>query len=317
MNIVVLDAYSVNPGDLSWEGLEALGNVTLYDRTPRELIIERAADAEIILTNKVPMDGETIAVLPKLKYIGVLATGFNIVDLAAASQRGIVVTNIPSYSTDSVAQMVFALLLAITNRVEHYTQEVHEGHWCKSLDFCYWNTPLPELAGKNFGIYGFGHIGQAVARIALAFGMKVITATSKSPDKLPQGVEKVSLDQLFELSDVLSLHCPLNDDTRGMVNAGRLSMMKPSAILINTSRGPVIDEDALAKALRDGTIAAAGLDVLSTEPPCSNNPLIGAPNCFITPHLAWASLEARQRLVKIATDNVAQFLHNTPVNVVN
>lgn len=317
MNIVVLDAYSVNPGDLSWEGLEALGNVTLYDRTPRELIIERAADAEIILTNKVPMDGETIAVLPKLKYIGVLATGFNIVDLVAASQRGIVVTNIPSYSTDSVAQMVFALLLAITNRVEHYTQEVHEGHWCKSLDFCYWNTPLPELAGKNFGIYGFGHIGQAVARIALAFGMKVITATSKSPDKLPQGVEKVSLDQLFELSDVLSLHCPLNDDTRGMVNAGRLSMMKPSAILINTSRGPVIDEDALAKALRDGTIAAAGLDVLSTEPPCSNNPLIGAPNCFITPHLAWASLEARQRLVKIATDNVAQFLHNTPVNVVN
>lgn len=317
MNIVVLDAYSVNPGDLSWEGLEALGNVTLYDRTPRELIIERAADAEIILTNKVPMDGETIAVLPKLKYIGVLATGFNIVDLAAASQRGIVVTNIPSYSTDSVAQMVFALLLAITNRVEHYTQEVHEGHWCKSLDFCYWNTPLPELAGKNFGIYGFGHIGQAVARIALAFGMKVITATSKSPDKLPQGVEKVSLDQLFELSDVLSLHCPLNDDTRGMVNAGRLSMMKPSAILINTSRGPVIDEDALAKALRDGTIAAAGLDVLSTEPPCSKNPLIGAPNCFITPHLAWASLEARQRLVKIATDNVDQFLHNTPVNVVN
>lgn len=317
MNIVVLDAYSVNPGDLSWEGLEALGNVTLYDRTPRELIIERAADAEIILTNKVPMDGETIAALPKLKYIGVLATGFNIVDLAAASQRGIVVTNIPSYSTDSVAQMVFALLLAITNRVEHYTQEVHEGHWCKSLDFCYWNTALPELAGKNFGIYGFGHIGQAVARIALAFGMKVITATSKSPDKLPQGVEKVSLDQLFELSDVLSLHCPLNDDTRGMVNAGRLSMMKPSAILINTSRGPVIDEDALAKALRDGTIAAAGLDVLSTEPPCSNNPLIGAPNCFITPHLAWASLEARQRLVKIATDNVAQFLHNTPVNVVN
>ena len=317
MNIVVLDAYSVNPGDLSWEGLEALGNVTLYDRTPRELIIERAADAEIILTNKVPMDGETIAVLPKLKYIGVLATGFNIVDLVAASQRGIVVTNIPSYSTDSVAQMVFALLLAITNRVEHYTQEVHEGHWCKSLDFCYWNTPLPELAGKNFGIYGFGHIGQAVARIALAFGMKVITATSKSPDKLPQGVEKVSLDQLFELSDVLSLHCPLNDDTRGMVNAGRLSMMKPSAILINTSRGPVIDEDALAKALRDGTIAAAGLDVLSTEPPCSNNPLIGAPNCFITPHLAWASLEARQRLVKIATDNVDQFLHNTPVNVVN
>lgn len=317
MNIVVLDAYSVNPGDLSWEGLEALGNVTLYDRTPRELIIERAADAEIILTNKVPMDGETIAALPKLKYIGVLATGFNIVDLAAASQRGIVVTNIPSYSTDSVAQMVFALLLAITNRVEHYTQEVHEGHWCKSLDFCYWNTALPELAGKNFGIYGFGHIGQAVARIALAFGMKVITATSKSPDKLPQGVEKVSLDQLFELSDVLSLHCPLNDDTRGMVNAGRLSMMKPSAILINTSRGPVIDEDALAKALRDGTIAAAGLDVLSTEPPCSENPLIGAPNCFITPHLAWASLEARQRLVKIATDNVAQFLHNTPVNVVN
>ncbi|MDE6083681.1 MAG: D-2-hydroxyacid dehydrogenase [Muribaculaceae bacterium] len=317
MNIVVLDAYSVNPGDLSWEGLEALGNVTLYDRTPRELIIERAADAEIILTNKVPMDRETINALPKLKYIGVLATGFNIVDLAVASQRGIVVTNIPSYSTDSVAQMVFALLLAITNRVEHYTQEVHEGHWCKSLDFCYWNTPLPELAGKNFGIYGFGHIGQAVARIALAFGMKVITATSKSPDKLPQGVEKVSLDQLFELSDVLSLHCPLNDDTRGMVNAGRLSMMKPSAILINTSRGPVIDEDALAKALRDGTIAAAGLDVLSTEPPCSKNPLIGAPNCFITPHLAWASLEARQRLVKIATDNVAQFLHNTPVNVVN
>lgn len=317
MNIVVLDAYSVNPGDLSWEGLEALGNVTLYDRTPRELIIERAADAEIILTNKVPMDGETIAALPKLKYIGVLATGFNIVDLAAASQRGIVVTNIPSYSTDSVAQMVFALLLAITNRVEHYTQEVHEGHWCKSLDFCYWNTALTELAGKNFGIYGFGHIGQAVARIALAFGMKVITATSKSPDKLPLGVEKVSLDQLFELSDVLSLHCPLNDDTRGMVNAGRLSMMKPSAILINTSRGPVIDEDALAKALRDGTIAAAGLDVLSTEPPCSKNPLIGAPNCFITPHLAWASLEARQRLVKIATDNVAQFLHNTPVNVVN
>lgn len=317
MNIVVLDAYSVNPGDLSWNALQSLGNVTLYDRTTPEQIEERCRNARIVLTNKVPLTRETISRLPDLKYIGVLATGYNIIDLKAAGEKGIIVTNIPSYSTDSVAQMVFALLLAATNRVEHYTGEVHSGHWCKSLDFCYWNTPLPELAGKNFGIMGFGHIGSRVAAIATAFGMNVLACSSKSQEELPAGVEKVTVDELFNRSDVLSLHCPLTDSTRGLVNARRLAQMKPSAILINTSRGPVVDEHALAEALRDGTIAAAGLDVLSKEPPCHDNPLIGIPNCYITPHLGWASFEARTRLVEIAEANVRAFLDGTPVNRVN
>lgn len=314
MKIVVLDAFSVNPGDLSWEALEALGNVVLYDRTLPNQIIERCQGAQIVLTNKVPFNAETIQNLPDLKYIGVLATGYNIIDTDAAKQRGIVVTNIPSYSTDSVAQMVFALLLAATNRVEHYTEEIHDGHWCKSLDFCYWNTRLPELSGKYFGIVGFGHIGSRVAAIATAFGMKVLTSSSKPQSELPAGVEKVSLDALFSRSDVVSLHCPLTDSTRGLVNAQRLAQMKPSAILINTSRGPVVDENALADALRNGTIAAAGLDVLSNEPPCHDNPLIGVPNCYITPHLAWASFEARTRLIEIATANVRAFLDGEVIN---
>lgn len=318
MKITVLDGYGLNPGDLSWEEMAALGDLTVYDRTPADKTVERAQGAAMVITNKTVLSAREIDALPELRYIGVLATGYNVVDVEAAARRGIVVTNIPSYSTRSVAQLVFALLLAVTNRVEHYSEENRRGRWSANPDFCYWDFPLMELAGKRFGIVGFGHIGSTVASIALAMGMKVTAYTSKPADALPQGVEKAdSLDALFEEADVVSLHCPLTAETKGMVDARRLSLMKRSAILINTGRGPLIDEQALAIALNDETIYAAALDVLSTEPPKSDNPLLTARNCFITPHIGWATYEARVRLMDIAVANVKAWLKGEPINVVS
>ena len=318
MEIIVLDGYGMNPGDLSWDRLEALGDVTVYDRTAPEETLDRSAGAEILLTNKTIIDRNIIEKLPVLKYIGVLATGYNVVDTAAAREKGIAVTNIPAYSTDSVAQMVFSLLLAITNNVEHYTDDNRAGRWSRNADFCYWDSPLMELAGKTFGIVGFGNIGSKVAGIALAFGMKVLALSSKPADALPAGVRKAeNLDELLSESDVLSLHCPLTDSTRHLINASTLAKMKPTAILINTGRGPLVDENALADALNSGSLRGAGVDVLSGEPPTIDNPLLYARNCYTTPHLGWATLEARQRLMDIAVANVANFIEGTPTNVVN
>lgn len=308
----------MNPGDLSWDGLRELGEVTIYDRTSPEETVKRAAGAEALLTNKTVLDRKVIEALPELKYIGVLATGYNVVDTAAARERGVTVTNIPSYSTASVAQMVFSLLLAVTNGVEHYTADNRAGRWSRCADFCYWDAPLTELAGKKFGIVGLGNIGSAVAGIALAFGMKVLAYTSKPADKLPEGVEKASsLEALLSDSDVVTLHCPLTESTRHLINADTLALMKPSAILINTGRGPLVDEEALAAALNNGKLRGAGVDVLSCEPPEMTNPLLCARNCYTTPHLGWATVEARQRLMEIAVANVANFIAGTPVNVVN
>lgn len=308
MKITILDGYGMNPGDMSWAPLEELGDLTVYDRTAPEQVLERAAGSEALLTNKTVLTAETLRALPQLKYVGVLATGYNVVDIDAARELGIVATNIPAYSTDSVVQMVFAHLLAITNRVEHYTDENRRGRWSTNPDFCYWDTPLHELSGKTFGIVGLGNIGMAVSRVARAFGMKVKAYTSKRIEELPDGVSKAGLDELFETSDVVSLHCPLTDSTRHLVNADRLAKMKPSAILINTGRGPLVDEKALAEALDSGRIHAAGLDVLSSEPPAADNPLLTARNCFITPHLGWATKEARERLLRIAADNLRGFI---------
>ncbi len=317
MNIVILDAFTANPGDLSWAELERLGSVTVYDRTAAADTVTRCFDADIVLTNKVCLGRQEVERLPRLKYIGVLATGYNVVDIAAASQRGIVVTNVPAYSTDSVAQMVFAHLLTVTNRAEHYARQVRQGRWSTSTDFCFWDSPLTELSGKTFGIVGLGHIGQQVARIAQGFGMHVVASTSKSAGQLPPGVGKAALGELFSLSDVLSLHCPLTVDTRHLVNARTLAMMKPSAILINTGRGPLVDECATAEALSQGRLAAYCADVLTEEPPRSGSPLMACPNAFITPHIAWATLEARQRLIAVATDNVRAFLSGRGQNVVS
>ena len=317
MNIVILDAHTANPGDLSWAELERLGSVTVYDRTAAADTVTRCLDADIVLTNKVCLGRQEVERLPRLKYIGVLATGYNVVDIAAGCQRGIVVTNVPAYSTDSVAQMVFAHLLTVTNHAEHHARQVRQGRWSASTDFCFWDSPLTELSGKTFGIVGLGHIGQQVARIAQGFGMHVVACTSKSADQLPSGVVKVALDELFSQSDVLSLHCPLTVDTRHLVNARTLAMMKPSAILINTGRGPLVDECATAEALSQGRLAAYCADVLTEEPPQSGSPLMTCPNAFITPHIAWATLEARQRLIAVATDNVQAFLSGRGQNVVS
>lgn len=314
MVIKVLDGYGLNPGDLSWEGFEQLGEVTVYDRTAPEEVVKRATGADALLTNKTVVSAEMLRALPGLKYIGVLATGYNVVDIAAAKAAGIVVTNIPAYSTASVAQMVFAHLLAITQHVEHYTAENRTGRWSRCPDFCYWDYPLTELAGKRIGIVGFGNTGQATARIAAAFGMDVRVYTSKSAEALPAGMTKISLDELFRTCDVVSLHCPLTDDTRHLVNAGRLRQMKPSTILINTGRGPLVNEQDLADALNSGTIYAAGVDVLSSEPPRSDNPLLTARNCFITPHIAWATREARTRLMDMAVENLRSFLAGKTIN---
>ena len=317
MKIVVLDGYAGNPGDLSWAPLQALGECTLYDRTAPHQVIERAADAQAIITNKVVMDAATIAALPKLKYIGVMATGYNIVDLNAAREHGVVVTNVPAYSTASVAQIVFAHLLDITNSVQHYTQEAHRGVWSGSADFTYFNTPVVELDGKVMGIVGLGNIGKAVAKIALAFGMQVLAYTSKPQESLPVGITKADLDTVFAQSDVVSLHCPLTDATRGLVDARRLAQMKRGAILINTARGPLVDETALANALASGHLLGAGLDVLTTEPPKADNPLLSQPRCHITPHIGWASNEARVRLMNVLIANVKAFVEGRPQNVVS
>lgn len=314
MKIIVLDGYGLNPGDLSWEGMEALGSCTVYDRTTPEQVLERAAGADALITNKTVLTADIMRSLPDLKYIGVLATGYNVVDVQAAKNQGIVVTNIPAYSTDSVAQMVFAQILTIAHRVEYYTEENRNGRWAGSRDFCYWDTPLMELAGKKLGIVGFGHIGQAVARIALAFGMQVLAYTSKEAGQLPSGVSKVSLDDLFATSDIVSLHCPLTETTKYLVNAGRLKQMKSTAILINTGRGPLVNEQDLAEALNKGVIYAAGVDVLSCEPPRPDNPLLSAKNCFVTPHIAWATTEARLRLMDIAVGNLRSFLSGKVIN---
>ena len=314
MKIVVLDGYTANPGDLSWKNLEALGALTVYERTQPAETVARAADAEIVLTNKVIVSKEVMAQLPKLKYIGVLATGYNVVDIQEAHERGIIVTNVPAYSTESVAQMVFAHLLTVTNRTEHYAIQNRRGRWTENPDFCYWDFPHMELAGKTFGIVGLGNIGQRVAQIALAFGMKVKALSSKT--SLPAGIEKASLEELLATSDVLSLHCPLTENTRHLINADTLRQMKSTAILINTGRGPLIDDQAVAEALADGRLAAFCADVLTEEPPKADNPLLKQPNAFFTPHIAWASKEARIRLLQVATDNVRAFIGGKPVNVV-
>lgn len=314
MKIVVLDGYGLNPGDLSWKGMEALGELTVYDRTSPSELMERSEGAEALITNKTLITAENMEALPELKYIGVLATGYNVVDIEAAKARGIVVTNIPAYSTSSVAQMVFAHILNITQRVGHYAEENSKGRWTNNADFCYWDTDLVELDGKKMGIVGFGNIGQATARIAQAFGMEVLLYTSKEQSALPQGMRKVALDELFAESDVISLHCPLTPDTKEMVNAERLKLMKSGAILVNTGRGPLVNEQDLADALNEGRIAAAGLDVLSVEPANADNPLLGAKNCFITPHIAWATKEARTRLMQIAVQNLKSYQEGYIIN---
>lgn len=317
MKITVLDGYGLNPGDLSWDGMKALGELTVYDRTPAHLTAERGKDSEVLITNKTVIDEDIISRLPKLKYIGVLATGYNVVDVKAAHLHGITVTNIPAYSTMSVVQMVFALILAITNRVEHYTRLNHDGRWSSNPDFCYWDTPLTEIAGKTIGIIGLGNIGKRVADVALAFGMKAVAFTSKDQSEIREGIVKSSLNRLLRESDIVTLHCPLTETTKHIINKDTLSLMKEGAILINTGRGPLIDEYAVADALKNGRLGAFGADVLSTEPPAADNPLLSAPNAFITPHIAWATREARERLMQIATDNLAAFLTGKPANTVD
>lgn len=314
MKIVVLDGYCLNPGDLSWEAMGSLGDLQVYDRTSPSELLERAEGAEVLITNKTLISDKDMDALPELKYIGVLATGYNVVDVEVAKKKGIVVTNIPAYSTRSVAQMVFAHILNITQRVEHYACLNRQGKWSDNADFSYWDTELIELDGKWMGIVGFGNIGQATARIALAFGMKVAVYTSKPQSDLPEGIIKMDLDQLFSTCDVVSLHCPLTPSTKEMVNAKRLNLMKPNAILINTGRGPLVNEQDLADALNEGRIMAAGIDVLSIEPAVRSNPLLSARNCFITPHIAWATKEARTRLMQIAVSNLKEFLNGNVVN---
>lgn len=313
MKICILDGYSLNPGDLDWSPVERLGDVTLFDRTPADKIVERAADADIVLTNKVPFSADTLRQLPRLRFICVLATGYNIIDTEAAARQGVVVANIPAYSTMSVAQMAFAHILNITNLVASYAREVADGKWTNCPDFCFWDSALTELAGKTMGIVGLGNTGMATARIAVAMGMKVVALTSKSADTLPEGITPAPLDDVLATADIVSLHCPLTPSTRHLINAASIAKMKPSAILINTGRGPLVDEQAVADALNGGRLAAFGADVLSQEPPRGDNPLLSARNCFLTPHIAWATLEARTRLMSTATENVRQFIAGEPV----
>lgn len=317
MKIVELDGYAANPGDLSWEPLQELGELTVYDRTPASLVVERAKDADIILINKVLITEEVLSQLPRLKYIGVLATGYNVVDVKAATKRGIVVTNIPAYSTESVAQMTFAHILNITNRIGHYARQSREGRWSSNPDFCYWDTQLWELSGKTIGIVGLGNIGMRVATIARYFGMDVFAYTSKNSADLPEGIQKTTLDGLFAVSDIVSLHCPLTADTRHLINRESLEKMKEGSILINTGRGPLVDEEAVADALASGHLGGYGADVMIDEPPSPNNPLLAQRNAFITPHIAWATREARQRLMDICVRNVKAFIEGKRQNAVN
>lgn len=318
MKIVVLDGYCLNPGDLSWDDMARLGDLEVYDRTSPEQVVERSADASALITNKTVISIEIMSQLPNLLYIGVLATGYNVVDVKAAEALGIVVTNIPAYSTASVAQMVFAHILNITQNVGHYAMQNRNRRWAESVDFSYVDTPLMELFGKTIGIVGLGRTGMATARIALAFGMRVIAFTSKHPSQLPQGITKAaSLDDVFSMADIVSLHCPLNETTLHIVNERTLSLMKRTAILINTGRGRLVDEDALTEALNSGQIYAAGVDVMSQEPPSIDNPLLSARNFYSTPHIAWATLESRQRLMALAVGNIEAFIAGKPINVVS
>ncbi len=314
LKICVLDGYTTNPGDLSWDWLTDLGDCKIYDRTPAKLTAERVKDCEIVITNKTPLRKDLLETLPALRYIGLLSTGFNIVDWEYCKEKGIPVCNIPSYSTNAVAQLVFSLILEYTNSVALHSHSVHSGEWAASKDFCYWKSSLTELDGKILGIIGFGKIGKAVANIASAFGMKVIASTNHPAPF--ENVEFCEKDELLSKSDFVSIHCPLTPLTEGMVNYDFLSKMKKTAVLINTSRGQVVNENALADALRNGTIAGAGLDVMTVEPPSADNPLFGIKNCFITPHIAWAGFETRERLMKICRENVLAFLDGNPINIV-
>lgn len=316
MNIVVLDGYTANPNDLSWEPLEAFGKLTIYDRTSADELIKRAQNADIILTNKCRLKKEELKQLPKLKYIGVLATGYNNIDTEYAHKHEIVVSNIPSYSTESVVQMTFAHIFNITNQISHYASEVRAGQWSQNPDFCYWNTPLQELAGRTLGIIGLGNIGMRVAQVAHCLGMDVFALTSKEKDLLPTGVQKTTLEGLLGVADILTLHCPLSPDTYHLINEERLAMMREGAILINTSRGALVDENAVANALESGRLQAYGADVMSKEPPLADNPLLRQAHAHLTPHIAWATLEARQRLIKTGIENVKAFVEGQPQNVV-
>ena len=317
MKIVILDGYTENPGDLSWGELEALGELTVYDRTPAEKIAERIGDADAVYTNKTPISRETLEKCPHVKFIGVLATGYNIVDVGAAKERGIPVCNIPTYGTDAVGQFAIALLLEICHHIGHHNKAVHEGRWEHNDDWCFWDYPLIELAGKTMGIIGFGRIGQATGRIAKALGMKVIAYDSYPNESGKALAEYVDLETVLKTSDVIALHCPLFPETEGIINRENIAKMKDGVIILNTSRGPLIVEQDLADALNSGKVYAAGLDVVSTEPIKGDNPLLGAKNCIITPHISWAPKESRQRLMDIAVDNFRQFLAGRPVNVVN
>ncbi len=317
MKIVILDGYSVNPGDLSWSEIENLGELTVYDRTSPDDVVARTVDADIVLTNKVVLSASVIEQLPKLKYIGVLATGFNVVDIEAARKRGIIVTNVPAYSTDSVVQMTFAHILNFTNRVAHYAQQNRDGKWSRNKDFCYWDTPLNELAGKTLGVVGLGHIGSKVACVAAGFGMDVFAYTSKNSADLPDGIQKTTFEGLLGISDIITLHCPLSESTKEMINKDTIKKMKNGAILINTGRGQLVNEHDVAEALHGGTLGGYGADVMCQEPPCEDNPLFKAPNAYITPHIAWATYEARVRLMNIVTSNIKAFIDNEPINVVS
>lgn len=317
MKIVILDGYSVNPGDLSWDALKDLGELKVYDRTAADEVTERAADADALFTNKVVIDERVMASLPKLKYIGVLATGYNVVDVKAASNRGITVTNVPAYSTDSVVQMTLAHILNLTNQVAYYAEQNRNGRWSRAEDFCYWDEPVNELAGRTLGVVGLGNIGSKVAKVAAALGMDVFAYTSRNSASLPPGIQKATFTGLLGISDILTLHCPLTDKTYNMINRETISYMKRGALLINTGRGPLVDENAVAEALESGQLGGYGADVMVEEPPRADNPLFTAPNAYITPHIAWSSTSARKRLVSIAVANLKAFADGSPVNVIN
>lgn len=317
MKIVILDSFTTNPGDLSWDFLNEYGDTEIYDRTPQNKIIERCIDADVVVTNKTPIGKDIIDRLPKLKFIALLSTGYNIVDYMYLKEKGIPVSNIPSYSTDAVAQLVMSFLLELTMNVGLHSLSVKSGDWVNSTDFCYWKTHLTELAGKTMGIFGFGRIGKAVAQRAKAFGMNIVAYTPRLHGNEPDWVKFVSLDEMLSVADAVSMHCPLTPETEGIVNNEFISKMKNGAYFINTSRGTVVDETALADALNSGKLGGAGLDVLSTEPPKPDNPLLNAKNCFITPHIAWASFETRQRLLAIFRENIRAFAQGTPQNVIN
>lgn len=317
LNAVILDGYTENPGDLSWDYLESVFNLTVFDRTPKELVVERAKNADVVIVNKVAITKEILEELPKLKFVATLATGFNQLDVDALRERNIPVSNIPSYSTNAVAQLVFSFILEFTNRVGHYTESVKNGDWTNCKDFCYWNTPLNELSGKTLGIVGFGKIGKRVSEIALCFNMNVLVYTPSGKKEADERVQFTSLDDVLENADFISLHCPLTSATEKLVNKEFINKMKNGASIINTSRGPVIDEKAVAEALESGKLAYFGADVLSTEPPKSDNPLLTAKNTFLTPHIAWAAYETRLRLLEILNGNIKAFLEGNPINVVN